>query len=33
VVIPAGVKSVMIEGRDQKYGWGGKTFDVVLPGR
>ena len=33
VVIPAGVKSVMIEGRDQKHGWGGKTFDVVLPGR
>jgi hypothetical protein len=33
VAIPADVKSVTIEGRDQTYGWGGKTFDVVLPGR
>jgi hypothetical protein len=33
VVIPAGVAGVVVEGRDQKSGWGGKTMDVALPGR
>jgi hypothetical protein len=33
VRIPPGVRAVKIEGRDQKHGWGGKTFDVILPGR
>ena len=33
VAIPAGVSGVVVEGRDQKSGWGGKTLDVVLPGR
>jgi hypothetical protein len=33
VKIPAGIKKVRIQGRDQKYGYGGKTMDVSLPGR
>jgi hypothetical protein len=33
VVIPAGVKTVTVQGRDQKYGWGGKTMQIALPGR
>ncbi len=33
VSIPPGIKSVKIEGRDQKHGYGGKAIDVALPGR
>ncbi len=33
VVIPAGIKTVTVQGRDQKNGWGGKTMQVALPGR
>jgi hypothetical protein len=33
VMIPAGVKVVTVQGRDQKYGYGGKTMQVTLPGR
>jgi hypothetical protein len=33
VAIPAGIRAVKIEGRDQKHGYGGKTIDVGLPGR
>jgi len=33
VSIPAGIRTVVIQARDQKYGYGGKTIDVVLPGR
>lgn len=33
VKVPAGVQSVVIQARDQQYGWGGKTQLVVLPGR
>jgi hypothetical protein len=33
VKVPAGVRSVIIEARDQKFGYGGKTVEVRLPGR
>ncbi|MEO7338541.1 MAG: hypothetical protein ABIV63_18355 [Caldimonas sp.] len=33
VKVPVGITSVVIEARDQKYGYGGKTVVVVLPGR
>lgn len=33
VKIPAGVSSVVIEARDLRYGYGGKTQVVRLPGR
>jgi hypothetical protein len=33
VVVPAGVRSVVVQARDLKNGWGGKTVEVVLPGR
>lgn len=33
ILIPAGVKSVVVQGRDQKYGYGGKTMTAELPGR
>ena len=33
VVIPAGVRSVVVQGRDQQNGWGGQTKRVDLPGR
>ena len=33
VVVPAGVRSVVVQARDLKNGWGGKTLKVVLPGR
>ena len=32
VSIPDGVASVTIEGRDQRYGWGGATVVVAVPG-
>ena len=33
VKIPPGVRAVVIQARDQKFGYGGKTVQVVLPGR
>lgn len=33
VLIPVEVHSVVVQARDQKYGYGGKTMEVVLPGR
>lgn len=33
VAIPASVRSVVIQGRDQRHGWGGGQKEVRLPGR
>lgn len=33
VEIPAGVRRVVIQARDQRYGYGGKSIEVDLPGR
>ena len=33
VKLPRGLKTVTIEARDQASGYGGKSIDVVLPGR
>lgn len=33
VIIPQGIKAVVVQARDQKYGYGGKTLQVALPGR
>ena len=33
VAIPAGINTVVIQARDKKYGYGGKTLHVTLPGR
>lgn len=33
VKIPSGIRTVVIQARDQKYGYGGKTVEVALPGR
>lgn len=33
VAIPAGINAVVIQARDKKYGYGGKTLHVTLPGR
>ena len=33
VEVPPGVRSVIVEARDQKFGYGGKTIEVTLPGR
>jgi len=33
VVVPSGVHAVVIQASDQEYGYGGKTVEVVLPGR
>lgn len=33
VKVPRGVRTVIIQGRDQKYGYGGKTVEALLPGR
>ena len=33
VRIPPGIRAVVIQARDQRYGYGGKTVEVVLPGR
>ena len=33
VAIPAGVRSVVVQARDSKNGYGGKTVQVALPGR
>lgn len=33
VKIPRGIRSVVVQARDQRYGYGGKTVRVQLPGR
>ncbi len=33
VKIPGGVRSVTVQARDQKYGYGGKAVETALPGR
>ena len=33
VSIPRGVQKVIVQARDKKYGYGGKTREIVLPGR
>jgi hypothetical protein len=33
VKIPADIRDVVVQGRDQKSGYGGKTMTVKLPGR
>ena len=33
VTIPPGIRAVVIQGRDQKFGYGGKVMEVALPGR
>lgn len=33
VKIPRGVRLVVVQGRDQRFGYGGKTLEVTLPGR
>jgi hypothetical protein len=33
VAIPAAVKTVVVQARDRKYGYGGRTVEVSLPGR
>jgi hypothetical protein len=33
VKIPPGIRSVVLQARDQRYGYGGKTVRVALPGR
>ena len=33
VRIPPSIRVVVIQGRDRRFGYGGKTVEVVLPGR
>jgi hypothetical protein len=33
VAIPAGVRTVTVEARDQSHGYGGRKLEVALPGR
>jgi hypothetical protein len=33
IAIPPAIRRVSIQARDQQYGYGGKSIDVVLPGR
>ena len=33
VKMPRAVKTVVVEARDRKYGYGGKAMEVALPGR
>lgn len=33
VTIPGPVRAVVIQGRDQRFGYGGKTLEISLPGR
>lgn len=33
VTIPREVRTVIIQGRDKRYGYGGKSFNLSLPGR
>ena len=33
VKVPRGVRAVVVQARDQRSGYGGKTVEVILPGR
>jgi hypothetical protein len=33
VAVPPGVRNVVVQARDLKNGWGGKTVELTLPGR
>jgi hypothetical protein len=33
VTIPAGIKTIVVQGRDQQHGYGGKQIEIALPGR
>jgi len=33
VKIPQGIRMVVVQARDQQYGYGGKTVELALPGR
>ena len=33
VRIPRAIRSVMVQARDQKFGYGGRTLEMMLPGR
>jgi hypothetical protein len=33
VNVPRGVRIVIIQARDQRFGYGGKSIEVLLPGR
>jgi hypothetical protein len=33
IVIPAAVRAVKVQGRDLKFGYGGKSLQMALPGR
>jgi hypothetical protein len=33
VTIPAGVRAIVLQARDRKYGYGGREVEVALPGR
>lgn len=33
IVVPVGVKRVMVQARDSTFGYGGKIVEVLLPGR
>ncbi|MCW5658477.1 MAG: hypothetical protein KIT60_12300 [Burkholderiaceae bacterium] len=33
VRVPEGISKVIVQARDQKYGYGGKVVEVALPGR
>jgi hypothetical protein len=33
IKIPVGISSVIIQGRDKRFGYGGKSMTVALPGR
>ncbi|MBK9732471.1 MAG: hypothetical protein IPO83_14545 [Chitinophagaceae bacterium] len=33
IKIPEGIAKVIVQARDQKYGYGGKTVEVMLPAR
>lgn len=33
VAVPAGVRVVVVQARDSRFGYGGKAMDVALPGR
>jgi len=33
VPIPTGIRTVVVQARDQKHGYGGKTVNVILPAR
>jgi hypothetical protein len=33
VTMPSGVRTLVVQARDKKYGYGGKTVEVALPGQ